>query len=60
MFGLRAAAMCSGPLLERPHQLFIDAAYQKVSHLSRLQKSDDINDIILSIACQGRLCAASS
>jgi hypothetical protein len=34
MFGLCATTMCSGPLLERPHKLFIDAAHQQGSHLT--------------------------
>jgi hypothetical protein len=54
MFGLGAAAVCPGPLLERPHKFFIDAAYQQVSHLVT-SKNDDINDITLLTACQGRL-----
>jgi hypothetical protein len=34
MFGLRAATMRTGTLLERPHKLFIDAAYQQVGHVA--------------------------
>jgi hypothetical protein len=53
MFGFCAAAVRAGPLLERPHQLFVNSAYQQVSHRV-LQKSHDINDIIFSTACQSR------
>jgi hypothetical protein len=53
MFGFCAAAVCAGPLLERPHQLFINSTYQQVGHRV-LQKSNDINDIKFSTACQGR------
>jgi hypothetical protein len=34
MFGLCATTVCAGPLLERSHKLFIDAAYQQVSHIT--------------------------
>jgi hypothetical protein len=51
--------MGSGPLLERPHKFFIDAAYQQISHLT-LQKPNDIIDIISPPACQGRIFGVGS
>src|SRR5271165_1254701 len=42
MFGLRAAAMRPGALLQRPHELLFDAADQQIRHVY----TPDINDII--------------
>jgi hypothetical protein len=53
VFGLCATTMRAGPLLKRPHKLFINAAYQQVSHLIA-PGTDDINDIIFPTACQSR------
>ena len=53
MFGLCAATMCAGPLLERPHQILVNSAHQQVSHLTLRyppRNSDDIIDIILALA----------
>jgi hypothetical protein len=53
MFGLCAATMCAGPLLERPHQILVNSVHQQVSHLTlqkfTFRKSHDINDIMFCL-----------
>src|SRR5271167_1803809 len=47
MFGLRAPAMRSGPLLQRPNEFLVDATDQQIRHFCVSNKLD-INSITLA------------